>query len=212
MGVENLLPAFAAVVVTAFAWLVLHRRQISSIEVRLAQERAATQDAERTLHLKEMDFLRQRNERESEFADLLAGEREKLAQQRTELLQRLEVEKTEAAAAARDKLRAEYELQNKLFSVTISPYVQLVTDKGFFTDDFQARIGYQYQLLVNGIPAFQPHVVIERHEKVKQFDEKIKAAFLEIATSTAKLAIQTYLGANGQFAALGAEVVKQVEE
>jgi hypothetical protein len=212
MGMESILPALAAFLLTAISAVLMHRRQIATVESSLSAQREATNAAQRDLHLKEMQFLRQRNEREVEFAVQLADEREKLASQRIELLARLEQEREKAAESARDKLRAEYELQNKLFSVKISPYVQLSTDKGFFKDAFEAKIGYQYQLLVNGIPAFQPHVVLERHEKVDKFDEAVKDRLLGVAEKIAQAAIQTYLGVNVQFAPLGPEVIHHIEQ
>ena len=135
-----------------------------------------------------------------------------LADQRNEFAIRLQAEKEQAATEARDKQRAEYELQAKLFSVKISPYVQLLTDKGVFKDTHEAKIGYQYQLLVNGIPAFQPHIVVERHEKVQQIDQEIKKTLLSIAQTCAEAAVTTYLGASPQFAKLAPEVLEQIEK
>ena len=135
-----------------------------------------------------------------------------LADQRNEFAVRLQAEKEQAAAEAREKQRAEYELQAKLFSVKISPYVQLLIDKGVIYDTYEAKAGYQYQLLVNGIPAFQPHVVVERHEKVKEIDQAVKNTFLSLARTCAEAAVTTYLGASPQFAKLAPEVVEQIEK
>jgi len=45
-----------------------------------------------------------------------------LATQRSELLKKVEEERESAASDAMEKLRAEYELQSKLFTVKITPY------------------------------------------------------------------------------------------
>ena len=134
------------------------------------------------------------------------------ADQRNEFAVRLQAEKEIAATEARDRQRAEHELQAKLFSVKISPYVQLLTDNGLFKDTHEAKIGYQYQLLVNGIPAFQPHVFVERHEKIQQIDQSVKNTLLSIAQNCAEAAVTTYLGASPQFAKLAPGVLEQTEK
>lgn len=138
--------------------------------------------------MKEMDFLAERNKiglahsgelqeaRERAFEDGRSRTKAEHAHElvmRTEALHneftaRLHEDKEKATEEAQERLRAEYEIQTKLFSVKISPYVQLLTDNGLFKNTHEAKVGYQYQLLVNGIPAFQPRVFIERHEKIEK--------------------------------------------
>ena len=65
---------------------------------------------------------------------------------------------------------------------------------------------------MNGIPAFQPHIVVERHEKVQQIDQEIKKTLLSIAQTCAEAAVTTYLGASPQFAKLAPEVLEQIEK
>jgi hypothetical protein len=88
----------------------------------------------------------------------------------------------------------------------------LITDNGLFKDSYEAKIGYQYQLLVNGIPAFQPHIFIERHEKVVQVDQSVKQTLLSIAQNCAEAAVATYLGASPQFARLSPAVLEQASK
>ena len=131
-----------------------------------------------------------------------------LVDQRTDFTIRLQAEKEQAVAEACDKLRAESQLQEKLFSIKISPYLRFLTHKGLINKTFEAQTGYQYQLLVNGIPAFQPHVVVERQEKVKEIDESVKSQLLLIAENGAKSALSTYLGPVGsKFAKLAAAIL-----
>lgn len=87
---------------------------------------------------------------------------------------------------------------------------QLATNKGIVYDDFQSRVGYQYQLLINGIPAFKPHVVVEGYEKVKEFDETVKAAPCTFAQACAEAALPTYMGANPQLSKIAPIVMDKV--
>ena len=81
-------------------------------------------------------------------------------------------------------------------SVQVKPYVAKVKDEGIFSTKLSSEIGYQYQLLVHGIPCFQPHIVIEqKHAETEINDERLK--FLtDKALETAKLAIQSYSSSN----------------
>lgn len=218
--------------VVATAATLIHRRLASELHEKLKVCSVQANEGERQGHLREMEFLAERNRTEMAHADALNQARSlafeegrkqgnseheleksmQLAAQRNEFAIRLHAEKEQAATEARDKQRAEYELQAKLFSVKISPYVQLLTDKGIFKDTHEAKIGYQYQLLVNGIPAFQPHIVVERHEKVQQIDQEIKKTLLSIAQTCAEAAVTTYLGASPQFAKLAPEVLEETEK
>lgn len=216
-------------IIVAIAAALVHRRLTNELEVKLKVCSAQANEAERQVHLREMECLAERNNVEVTHVEALnyarslafeegrkQGKTEheletsmQLADQRNEFAIRLQAEKEQAATEARDKQRAEYELQAKLFSVKISPYVQFLTDKGFFKDTHEANIGYQYQLLVNGIPAFQPHIVVERHENFQQIDPEIKKMFLATAQTCAEVAVTTYLGASPQFAKLAPEVIDE---
>jgi len=228
--IDPVLVGIVTAALVAAAAVAIHRRLARDAEDKLRLQIAATNDAERGTHLKEMEYLAERNKGEVAHADALTQARAaafedgkkqaraehqldvsmRLAEQRSELTARLQSEREQAATEARDRLRAEYELQTKLFSVKISPYVQLLTDNGIFKNTHEAKLGYQYQLLVNGIPAFQPHVFIERHEKVDQIDQAIKDRLLAIAQTCAEAAVTTYLGASPQFAKLSPGVVDQI--
>ena len=229
---DPILVAVLTSVIVAIVAALIHRRLANELESKLKVCSAQANEAERQVHLREMEFLADRNKVELAHVEALNHARSlsfeegrkqgkaeheletsmQLADQRNEFAIRLQTEKEQAATEARDKQRAENELQAKLFSVKISPYVQLLTDKGVFKDTHEAKIGYQYQLLVNGIPAFQPHIVVERHEKVQQIDQEIKKTLLAIAQTCAEAAVTTYLGASPQFAKLAPEVIEQIEK
>ena len=220
--------AIAAGVVFYF----IHQRSISSWAARFQKQLDLTNEAERKLHLNEMEYLSDKNKNviahtnaiaESRSAAFEEGKKQgkaeheldtniKLAEQKAEFAIRLQVEKEQSASEARDQQRAEQGLQAKLFSIKISPYAQLLTDNGIFKNTHEGKVGYQYQLLVNGIPAFQPHIVIERHEKIEQADQAIKNTLLSIAQNCAEAAVATYLGTNPQFAKLSQPIFEQFEK
>lgn len=220
-----------SMVVAAIA-LLIHRNLTKEASENLKKLQMDTNEAERQMHLREMEYLSNKTKAEVVHANALTAARSvafeegrkqgkaeheldcsmRLADQRNEFAILLQSEKEESASEARDKQRAENELQAKLFSVKISPYVQLLTDKGLFSNDYEVNAGYQYQLLINGIPAFQPHIVVERHEKVKEIDQTVKSEFLSIAKTCAEAAVTTYLGASPQFAKLATEIVEQIDK
>lgn len=186
---------------------------------------------EKSAHQKERDFLDARNR--AELANLeLMKEAKRLAfeegRQRgvtegdtkhladiaalqQEYSEKLNIERERAANEARERLRAEYELQTKLFSVQISPLVRITETKNFFNSEYMSEVGYQYQLLVNGIPAFQPHIIVERSENRKEVNEENIKQLMSSARQIAEGAIDMYLGANGQFAKLASPVIKRLK-
>ena len=139
------------------------------------------------------------------------NERQAFKESEARRLMKLQEERESSASDAREQLRAEYELQSKLFSVQISPLVRIVEDKGLFSSEFKTEVGYQYQLLINGIPAFQPHVLIERNEVRKEVNEERIDELIKVAKQIAEGAIDLYLGANGQFAKLAMPIVKRLK-
>jgi hypothetical protein len=225
---DPVVSALLAAIGSSLVALLLHRSASSKFNIALAKQLESTNAAEKLIHLKEMEYLSERNKLISEHADAISSARalafeegrkhgrseqefecaRQLADQRTEFSNRLESERNTAIAEAREKQRAEYELQQKLFSVKISPYVQLLTDEGWISDTHEAKVGYQYQLLVNGIPAFQPHVIVERHEKIEKVDPAVKNALLTLAQSCAEAAATTYLGVSPQFAKLAPGIIE----
>lgn len=220
-----------AIVVMSIAFMI-HRRFANESEKELRLHLEKANDAERQTHLSEIDHLATRKKLEIAHAEELEQERLssfeegrkrgtderelemsiRLAKQKEEFFAQLQAEKERVAKEAAELERAKYELQAKLFSVKISPYVQLITNKGFVYDDFESKVGYQYQLLINGIPAFQPHLVVEQHEKVKEFDQALKQSLLKLAEGCAKAALATYLGPNAQFATIAPAVIEIFEK
>jgi hypothetical protein len=186
---------------------------------------------EKLAHQKERDFLEERNKIELANLDktkeakqvafeegrergMTEGESKHLSQiieLQSGFAEKLKIECEKSATEAKERLRAEYELQSKLFSVQISPLVKITEDKGLFSSEFKSEVGYQYQLLINGIPAFQPHVIVERLETRKEVNEENIRELMGAAKQIAEGAIDMYLGANGQFAKLALPVLKRIK-
>jgi hypothetical protein len=230
--IDPVLSALLAAIGVAAVAFLLHRSTSIRFDGAVQKQLESTNAAEKQVHLKEMEFLGERNKLIAEHADAISAARalafeegkkqgrseqqlecaRQLVDQRTELSTRLESERDAAVSEAREKQRAEYELQQKLFSVKISPYVQLLTDEGWISNSHEAKVGYQYQLLVNGIPAFQPHVMVERHEKIEKIDQAAKSALLSLAQGCAEVAAATYLGVSPQFAKLAPGIIESAKK
>jgi hypothetical protein len=235
MGNESLLTYLVTAVSSAVLTLVVAYffRKLTGTQHKeeIRQRDTQIQDFEKQLHLKERDFLDERNRFEMAHLEnikeakkvafeegrqlgLTEGERDHLSKMMTmqaEFAVKRQEEMETSALEAREKLRAEYELQSKLFSVQISPLVRIVEDKGLFSSEFKTEVGYQYQLLINGIPAFQPHLLIERSESRKEINEERIEELTKVARQIAEGAIDMYLGANGQFAKLAMPIVKRLK-
>ncbi len=229
MSLETVAVAIASAATALLAAWVAWRKAASEQAAQLKQKTNENRDLEKQLHLREREFLEERNRLELANAETLRAakaaaseEGRKLGQAerqrdhvteltnlRYELTARLDKEREQAAIEAREKLRAEYELQTKLFTVKISPYVLIAEDKGLFKDKYETVTGYQYQLLINGIPAFSPHVVRERTEIKTAINEELETMLLKAAHQAAEAAIQVYLGGNPQFAKLSPVIVER---
>jgi hypothetical protein len=172
-----------------------HREEIKRSDAdhseALKKERSASFDEGRKLGQTEgeRDFIREKTVMESEFEA------------------RIRKECKRAADEAREQARMLFEQQQKLFSVVVHPYLEVNEVGTYFKTKYEKRIGYQYQLLVNGMPAFQPHVITESKEVVeKSKDEninKIAGQALQAAQLAAQGVIDTYLGGAGTFVKLG---------
>ena len=225
LGVAVVTAAFVSVV-AILLWNRASDRQAKA----LARQLEASRELEKEIHIRERDFLAERNKLEVEKSETIraaqADSFEKgrqqgivenhavhiaeLANQRSELFKKIEEERDRAASEAREKLRAEYELQSKLFTVKITPYVSITEDKGLIRHKFETVAGYQYQLLVNGIPAFSPHIVPEHTEVKRSLNPEVEKALIQTAQRAADSAIDMYLGGNGQFAKLAEPIIKRL--
>jgi hypothetical protein len=226
---ETVLPAMFTLLVSSGGWYFFYRHYLTRRESESRALEDNVRALEKTVHIKERDFLDEKNKIElshlgklkqerlaafDEGRELGVSEREKdhqiamtnLKSEHGALILR---ERELAATEAQERTRREFELQAKMFSVSIRPYVKVTKDSGFFTDEFLTQTGYQYQLLVNGIPAFQPHVVVESTEKTSNFKDENLKFLIQHATKAAEIAVQLYMGGNGQYVKFAPEVVER---
>lgn len=214
------------------AWILI-RSKLAYVQAVCVEREGDLREAQKSIHEKERAFLEERNRIEILNADKLQeakaaayeqgrqfGKVEGNSQHLEEILalkadfsKKMALEVEVAVADARKRLTAEYELQTKLFTVQISPFVRISEDKGMFSSESEVETGYQYQLLVNGIPAFQPHSIVERSEVKKQVNEENVKELVAMAKDFASTAIDTYLGAGGGiFAKLAPAIVKKISK
>jgi hypothetical protein len=215
-----------ALVACVATWAVL-RRQRGDLTSQLFERDSQIRDLEKQLHLQARDSLEERNHaiveertavhraREAGFEEgreYGRGERQRdhldeLTSQRAELMRSQEEEIRRAVKEARETQRAEFELQTKVFAVVIRPYVNVSTVGNWVRKKYRSVQGVQYQLLVNGIPAFTPTIVEENVETIEQWDDETRRLLIGGATDLAKVAIQSYLGGASQFVQLAAAKV-----
>lgn len=206
----------------------LRYRQLFDIRQQLGQHLERANQAEKYIHIKEMEFIDEKNKNNVEHSDALNHARamsfedgrrheranaelelsKKISDQRKELEERFRNEKEAEIKEFSDRIRAEYELRTKIFSIVVSPYLFKSDISGFFSSKAEVRVGYQYQLFVNGVPAFSPHVIVERSEMCEKYDEDVRRKFLDVAFSMAQVVVETYLGRGGGL--LGPAVIKEV--
>lgn len=228
-GVALLMVAFLVAGAGA-AWFFMRSRQ-DRMQMVCVDREAELREAQKSIHEKERAFLEERNRIEIAHAEAIKQAKadaheqgrqlgkvegnsqhlEEIMALKSEFSAKLTKDVDAAVSEARRRATAEYELQSKLFTVQISPFVRISDNKGLFSSESVVETGYQYQLLVNGIPAFQPHEIIERSETKKEVnDEKIKE-YAQLAGDFASSAIEMYLGAGGgQFAKLAPAIIKKL--
>lgn len=150
-----------------------NRRKIEELSVSLKEEEA------RNINLIEKNNnLEARNRRLEERAD---SEKEKL-----DALQ----EKYTSLEKEHNYLKGQRATEYK---IAVSPFREIHVDKGFIYDDEYIAIGYQYQLFVNGIPCFEPHITIIDSMLVKELNrEKLDYIIKQIGEAS-KSAAGIYL-------------------
>lgn len=106
-----------------------------------------------------------------------------LSIERKEKVERLERE----LKAAKEKVKHleekydTYQKQNAKFRVEMYPYKEAIIKDDFFSKRTSYEIGYKYQLFVNDIPCFQPHIQpVETIEEKELSLEKINFVVSQI--------------------------------
>lgn len=227
MGVGVGLAVLATVVLS-----MVYTKKISAASGRITALEAEANEHQKQLHRLEAAHLKAKNDLELEHHSLAKAARDKhysegfqhgaASSQKDHLIEvtnlraahREELAQREADAdkSGRAAAKLEHEAQVKAFGVEIRPYVRIEKDVGVIWNSHRSYTGYQYQLLVNGIPAFQPHVVVEHSEELKEVDKQMVADLVRLAHKAADIAAKTYLGGAAPGAlTIGPEIVQQVK-
>lgn len=218
----------SAVIGALVCWVVMRWRAGRRLE-QVRQLESATRDLERRSHLMEREHAKEIAQLESELAETIKRERtvayeegrqlgrteghvdrlRETSKMESEFDDRLRNERKRAAEEAREQARIQFEQQQKLFSVEVRPFYEVVEVSRYLKTSLEERVGYQYQLLVNGIPAFQPHLIIESTERRARTKDENVDKLATKALQAAQGAIETYLGGAGAFVKLG-KVIKRL--
>jgi hypothetical protein len=83
--------------------------------------------------------------------------------------------------------------------VSVRPYIKKLKDDGFFKKMNRLQVGYQYQLQINGIPCFDPHVVIEQHYEEREVNQEVIERMTKLALEAARTAVAIQAGPAGAF-------------
>ncbi|PKQ38410.1 MAG: hypothetical protein CVT59_04110 [Actinobacteria bacterium HGW-Actinobacteria-1] len=186
--VTTLIWLVAGICVGSVATWVLIRRRFDDIALQRRQVEEI-RELERQLHVKDCEHL------------------DALTAQKQELLAAREAELRNAIAETREVERAEFERLVNSFSVKVSPYAKVSKTGSRWRRQVQRESGYQYQLFVNGVPAFAPHVEITQSDHETEIDEE---SLLRLASQATEVAAQGF-GAVSQFVQIARPVlVKQL--
>lgn len=227
-----LIAVILSALVTAAIFLFLFSKKAKSSAIKIQELDSIINDHKKSIHLLEAEHIKSKNGLEIEHHESLKKSKEQSYQQGYELgltaankdhlleitniksAHREELVRQEAESEKKGRAIAkmEHEAQVKAFGVEIRPYVKIEKDAGMIWDEHKSYTGYQYQLLVNGIPAFQPHVVIEHSEELKTVDKQVIAELIKLAQNSASIAAKAYLGGTASSAlTIGQEIVQQVK-
>lgn len=101
-----------------------------------------------------------------------------------------------------------FEKNEAAFSVQVRPFISTIKDEGIIWDSTKSQVGFQYQLYVNGIPCFQPHVVVENEYHEDKVNDARLQWLTQQALNVARLAVQG-AGAEGLIAVVETPVISQ---
>jgi hypothetical protein len=207
MNSTYVLIALGGVAIGFLASWLLERAQSNRQLGQIKQLEASLSDRDREGFRNDKAHREEIRQLQIEHAESQRERIRELTSKESEFNDRLRNECKRVADDAREQARMQFEQQQKLFSVEVRPYFEINEVGNYFKTKYEKRVGYQYQLLVNGIPALQPHVITESKEVVeKTKDEnidKLANQALQAAQQVAQGVIDTYLGGSGTFVKLG---------
>ena len=111
---------------------------------------------------------------------------QKYQTQMDEQQNRLFKDRNDAVAKAIDNVHQELEARTKAFSVQVSPFVRASDVGNLISQETKIVSGYNYQLMIHGMPAFNPHECILEEKTVKRNSEQLNRLTDEAITLLAK--------------------------
>ncbi|MBK6006344.1 hypothetical protein JJB11_09600 [Ramlibacter ginsenosidimutans] len=129
-------------------------------------------------------------------------------------IQREERERAEAAVREAEERFAQQLRRRKEASlaVTVHPFVNTARERGLFSSENVIEIGYKYQLLIQGLPCFEPHTVVVETTRQKQVNDEMIELFKTKAVELAQLAANVKTGgATGALVSIAKAVVQRVK-
>jgi hypothetical protein len=158
---------------------VAHERELA-----VAVEKAFRAGEATNIRVHADEIVDLRKEQQADIEKMLRDSRDYLDAQR----KALEVDKNEAVRTAREFERLEWESRAKAFSVQISPFVRVTEERTLMTTIHVVESGFEHQLMVHGVPAFEPHQTVSNREVHKGQSEHLDAlvsAAIEVAKGLA---------------------------
>lgn len=191
------------VIVAAAVGFLVHRRLVSALHLSSSTSSDRLNELEAQLARQSEGFSRQLSQKAREHMeelDRLARERRQADEDHLAEM-KIRVREAEDRGYEDGKRQAELRADEKAkaFSVIVRPFIRKIRDDGFFKKLSRLEVGYQYQLQINGIPCFDPHVVIEQHYEEKEVNQEVIEKMTRLALEAAKTAVAIQAGPAGAF-------------
>lgn len=182
---------------------LIHRRVVSTLHLSSTTSSGRLIELEAQLARQSEDFSSQLSNKAREHIeelDRLARERRQADENHLAEM-KIKVREAEDRGYEDGKRQAELRADEKAkaFSVIVRPFIRKIRDDGLFKKLSRLEVGYQYQLQINGIPCFDPHVVIEQHYEEKEVNQEVIEKMTRLALEAAKTAVAIQAGPAGAF-------------
>ena len=105
------------------------------------------------------------------------------------------------------------EMNSKIMSLSITPKYDEEKVRGFFKRGKIIKSGYEYQILINGIPCLEPYFKIVNITRIKEISEDNIKLIINKSMEAAELLIKATSPVsfiNGNFIAMGQEILKRI--
>lgn len=187
-------------IITSFAGGVFLKhlmlmREVGQLKAQVTQQKSENENLRTSLSSKARELIEMHSEMSHQHAAELTKHRDEhrsiLEIQENDAREKLRAAEEKAFNDGQRQAELRYSKNNSAFSVQIRPYVVKIKDEGIIFDNHFSAIGFQYQLLVNGIPCFQPHVVIEQEYRETEVNDERLKWLTEQAFKAAQLALQS---------------------